>query len=179
MDFLRLLLCASWLVTSHTLRLRYGEALMRKADAFQLDENTPEEIKFLSDPVQQMEDHRKRVCIVERCISEDSPETRSTRRTSKQVLVNLETTHITVASGELEELMSVEKTHLDESVKDCSYSYAGHTKWKIIGLMGNKVKIKKIGGEPSKAYKTKYDEKVLCELYKLVKNLEKSSQKLL
>lgn len=169
MDLLRLLMCANWHVSSHTLRLRYGEALMSKTDAFELDKNTPEEIKYLNNPDQEMKDHRERVRIVERCLSEDSSETRLRRRTSKQVFVNLETTHITAGADEIESFMKAEKIQLDESVKNCD-NFMGHTKWKIVELIGNKVKIRKIRSEMSKAYKTRYEEKVLFELYELVKN---------
>jgi hypothetical protein len=171
MNLLRLLLCASWHVTSHTLRLRYGEALMQKTDAFDPNQNTPDEIKILNDPHQQMKDHRERVRIVERCMNEDSSETRLRRRTSKQVFVNLETTHITSAAEEIDDFMNIEKKQLDELVKHCD-DFAGHTKWKIIELVGNKVKIRKTGSKKSGAYETCYDEKVLCELYELVKNLQ-------
>ena len=64
---------------------------------------------------------------------------------SRQVLVNLETTHITLSSVELESFMRIEKTYLDNIVRNSLETFAGFTLWKIFGLRGNKAELRKIG----------------------------------
>ena len=91
---------------------------------------------------------------------------------SRQVLVNLETTHITLSSEELESFMRIEKTYLDNIVRNSLETFAGFTLWKIFGLRGNKAELRKIGSykAASKYESICSDEEVLRELYELTKN---------